>query len=118
MSQKPETIPVRPEESLDQEKLSIYLKGKLEATNTPLNIRQFPGGKANLTYHLSYKNYEYVLRRPPLGPVASGAHDMSREYSVLSTLHKSLTWHPKLIYMNRIHLLSVLHFLLWSENTA
>ena len=57
MSQKPDTIPVRPEESLDQEKLSIYLKGKLEGTNTPLNIRQFPGGKANLTYHLSYKNY-------------------------------------------------------------
>ena len=95
MSQKPDTIPVRPEESLDQEKLSIYLKGKLEGTNTPLNIRQFPGGKANLTYHLSYKNYEYVLRRPPLGPVASGAHDMSREYSVLSTLHKSFVLAPK-----------------------
>ena len=50
MSQKPDTIPVRPEESLNQEKLSVYLKGKLDGTNTPLNIRQFPGGKANLTY--------------------------------------------------------------------
>ena len=82
-------------ESLNQEKLSVYLKGKLDGTNTPLNIRQFPGGKANHTYHLSYKNYEYVLRRPPLGPVALGAHDMSREYSVLSTLHQTFTLAPK-----------------------
>ena len=43
MSQKPDTIPVRPEESLDQEKLLVYLKDKLKGTNTPLNIRQFPG---------------------------------------------------------------------------
>ena len=95
MSQNSDTISVRTEESLDHEKLSGYLKGKLEGSNNPLIIRQFPGGKANLTYHLSYKNYEYVLRRPPLGPVAPGAHDMSREYSVLSTLHKSFPLAPE-----------------------
>ena len=41
---------------------------------------------ANLTYLLSYPTVDLVLRRPPLGPVAPGAHDMGREYQVLSRL--------------------------------
>lgn len=50
---------------------------------TPL---QFPGGSANLTYLLRFADTELVLRRPPFGVVAPGAHDMRREYRVLSRL--------------------------------
>ena len=57
-------------------------------------MRQFARGKANLTYLLAFGEdggpvTEYVLRRPPLGPVAPGSHDMAREYRVLSTLWRA-----------------------------
>ena len=95
MSQTADTIPVRPEEAIDEQKLAEYLHGKLTGSDRPLAVRQFPGGKANLTYHLDYGSHEYVLRRPPLGPVAPGAHDMEREYSVLSVLHQAFPKAPK-----------------------
>ena len=47
---------------------------------------QFPNGAANLTYLLRFGDTELVLRRPPFGVVAPGAHDMKREYRVLSRL--------------------------------
>ena len=95
MSHNVDTISVRADEQFDEQKLGDFLKGKLEGSENPLTVRQFPGGKANLTYHLDYGPHEYVLRRPPLGPVAPSAHDMEREYSVLSVLHKSFPLAPK-----------------------
>ncbi len=47
---------------------------------------QFPNGAANLTYLLRFGETELVLRRPPFGTIAPGAHDMRREYRVLSRL--------------------------------
>ena len=95
MSHNVDTISVRADEKFDELKLSDFLKGKLEGSENPLHVRQFPGGKANLTYHLDYGSHEYVLRRPPLGPVAPTAHDMAREYSVLSVLHNTFPLAPK-----------------------
>ncbi len=61
-------------------------------------VRQFGGGKANLTYLLTFPdNTELVLRRPPLGPVAEAAHDMRREFRVLSRLWQSFDKAPKAI---------------------
>ncbi|MBT8216864.1 MAG: phosphotransferase family protein [Acidimicrobiia bacterium] len=57
------------------------------ATGEP-RIRQFGGGAANLTYELDFGEAVYVLRRPPLGPVAPRSHDMGREHTVLSRLHE------------------------------
>ena len=36
-----------------------------------------------------------MLRRPPLGPVAKSAHDMAREYKVLSVLHQAFPYAPQ-----------------------
>ena len=58
-------------------------------------MRQFGGGAANLTYLLDYQTHQYVLRRPPLGPVAPTAHDMGREYKVLSVLHQAYPYAPQ-----------------------
>ena len=95
MSHNIDTISVRSDEKIDVQKLAEFLKGKLKGSHNPLTVRQFPGGKANLTYHLDFNSHEYVLRRPPLGPVAPSAHDMGREFSVLSVLHKSFSLAPK-----------------------
>lgn len=90
-----DTIPVRADERFDAERLGAYLQGRLPgASGSPL-VRQFPGGAANLTYLLDYETHQYVLRRPPLGPVAQSAHDMAREYAVLSVLYRAFPYAPR-----------------------
>jgi aminoglycoside phosphotransferase (APT) family kinase protein len=95
----PELIDVRPDERFDASRVAEYLAGKLEGSDRPLSVRQFGGGHANLTYLLRYGDgddcVEYVLRRPPLGPVAATSHDMNREYRVLSKLWRAFPLAPR-----------------------
>lgn len=58
----------------------------LDQFPTSMSVLQFPGGRSNLTYLLRLDGREFVLRRPPLGKLAPGAHDMGREFRVLSRL--------------------------------
>ena len=81
-----ELIESRPDECLEVGRLEPYLRAHLPATDGPMTIRQFGGGHANLSYLIRFGGHEYVLRRPPLGPVALSSHDMKREYRVLSKL--------------------------------
>ncbi|KOF11134.1 aminoglycoside phosphotransferase [Planococcus glaciei] len=91
-----DTIPVRSGEELDQAKLMQFLKENIDGLpEGPLEIRQFGAGHSNLTYALSIKEWEAVLRRPPLGPVAPKAHDMEREFNILSTLYPVFPAAPK-----------------------
>src|SRR5438045_1592521 len=83
-----DTAAVRDEEALDAGTLSAYL-GKA------VSIEQFPGGHSNLTYLVAFDGAEYVLRRPPLGPVAPKAHDMVREFRILSAMHPVFPPAPK-----------------------
>ena len=95
LSNSQDIIPTRPDERFDEERLALYLAGQLPGSDNPLTIRQFSGGAANLTYLLDYGPAEYVLRRPPLGPVAASAHDMAREYRVLAVLHRAFPYAPR-----------------------
>jgi aminoglycoside phosphotransferase (APT) family kinase protein len=49
-------------------------------------VRQFSGGASNLTYLLRYPEQDLILRRPPAGTKAKGAHDMGREYRIQAAL--------------------------------
>ncbi len=80
-------IQVREGEELDTAKLEAYLRDHFALDGEPLEIRQFASGRSNLTYLLKIGRWEGVLRRPPLGQVAPKAHDMGREFRVLSHLH-------------------------------
>ena len=65
--------------------------------NTP-DVRQFGGGKANLTYLLTFpQGPELVLRRPPLGPLAASSHDMGREFRILSRLWQAFDKAPRAV---------------------
>ena len=90
-----DTIEVRSDERLDEQIVADFLRGKLPGAKNPLSVRQFGGGAANLTYLLDYGSHEYVLRRPPLGPVAPSAHDMARESKVLLRLWKAFPLAPR-----------------------
>lgn len=49
-------------------------------------VQLIAGGRSNLTYRLDFDGGQLVLRRPPLGHVLPTAHDMNREYRVLTAL--------------------------------
>ena len=76
--------PPRPGEELDQDRLAEYLRRALGLEGP--RVLQFPGGHSNLTYLVSAGGREVVLRRPPFGSTVKAAHDMGREFKVLSAL--------------------------------
>src|SRR5262245_25137869 len=98
-----ETADVRPDEVMDWPKVAEYLATRVDGAQGEMRVRQFPGGSANLTYLIAFgppngspeRPREFVLRRPPLGPVAPGAHDMVREHKVLSRLYAPFPRAPR-----------------------
>src|SRR5688500_10596773 len=81
-----ETTAVRAGEELDIEKLRTFLQAELAEPTAAIAIEQFPAGSSNLTYLVRLGTDEYVLRRPPFGNTVKTAHDMRREFEVLSKL--------------------------------
>lgn len=94
----PELSSIRPDEDFDHERLANHLRDKLPAAEGPIEVLQFPGGHSNLTYLLKFGANEYVLRRPPLGPLAPKAHDMGREFAILSRLYAVFPPAPRAYY--------------------
>ena len=89
---------IRPGEELDLAKLEPYLLANFPNQAGPLQVRQFPSGHSNLTYSLLLGARELVLRRPPFGSKVKSAHDMSREFRVLSKLHAAYPPAPEVLF--------------------
>ncbi len=95
MTTPDESRPVREEDAVDVEAVVAWLREHAEA-DVPAGlpeVRQFPGGASNLTYLLRWPAHdatdaprELILRRPPAGAKARGAHDMTREYTIQRAL--------------------------------
>jgi aminoglycoside phosphotransferase (APT) family kinase protein len=81
-----EAGPVRDGEQLDEARLGEYLAAHLPEAGGLLAVEQFHNGHSNLTYLLRLGDRELVLRRPPFGNRVKTAHDMGREYRILSRL--------------------------------
>ncbi len=97
-----DTRPVRPSEQLDWKGLESYVRERLAAALSgqfndalPMTVEQFPGGHSNLTYLLRFGDQEFVMRRPPFGPVPPRAHDMAREYRILAAVHPVYSLAPR-----------------------
>ncbi len=89
---------VRTGEALDHEKLESYLRGKFPGEPEPLVVKQYPSGHSNLTYFVQCGGREMVLRRPPFGSKVKSAHDMGREFRVLSKLHRVYPLAPEVLF--------------------
>ncbi len=77
---------IRPGEEVNVASLSAYLSRFPGFAVDDIEISQFPSGSSNLTYLVRIGKSEYVLRRPPFGNTVKTAHDMKREFNVLSKL--------------------------------
>lgn len=94
-----DTKPIRQGEELNAASLIAFLREQLGVKTDEIEILQFPGGSSNLTYCVRIDDEEYVLRRPPFGNQVKSAHDMSREFNVLSRLSAVYAPAPKpLVY--------------------
>jgi aminoglycoside phosphotransferase (APT) family kinase protein len=94
-TQDQETRSVRQGEELDVERLAEFLRHHIPEFAGELTVRQFPHGHSNLTYLIRSGTEEWVLRRPPFGNQVKSAHDMGREYRVLSGLSKVFAPAPR-----------------------
>ncbi|MCL2583460.1 MAG: phosphotransferase family protein [Streptosporangiales bacterium] len=65
---------------------SVIPSAKTAGAGAGLKAALIAGGKSNLTYEVTDGAATWILRRPPLGHVLATAHDMGREYRVMSAL--------------------------------
>jgi aminoglycoside phosphotransferase (APT) family kinase protein len=89
---------VRPGEDLELSKLEPFLHSHFPDEPGLLTLQQFPSGHSNLTYLLQFGSKELVLRRPPFGSKVKTAHDMGREFRVLSRLRSVYAPAPAVLF--------------------
>lgn len=103
--------PVRDEDAFDVARMHEWLQahaGPAYRSDLLPEVRQFAGGASNLTYLLRYPNGsesdsgaqpipELVLRRPPAGTKARGAHDIGREYRIQAAIADAFDLVPTMV---------------------
>jgi aminoglycoside phosphotransferase (APT) family kinase protein len=82
-------------EGLDTERIGAFIRDSIPGLRGEISILQFPSGYSNLTYLLTIGGDEFVLRRPPFGSKAKTAHDMAREFRILTALHPVFPYCPR-----------------------
>ena len=95
---------VRDEDAFDVERVAAWLRenasdavDRAELTGLP-EVRQFVGGASNLTYLLRFHSgRDLILRRPPFGTKAKGAHDMGREHDLQAALAGAFPLVPAMV---------------------
>lgn len=72
---------------IDLQSVTDWLTTNVEGLTPPFSFEQISGGHSNLTYRgVDREGTQFVLRRPPLGEVLATAHDMGREYRVITAV--------------------------------
>jgi aminoglycoside phosphotransferase (APT) family kinase protein len=103
--------PVRPGDELDWDRLAGFLQHRMDGLGPLVAAHQFLNGAANLTYLLEFADRRLVIRRPPFGQIAIGAHDMKREYRALSRLWRSYDRAPRAYLLCEDHSIAGADFL-------
>ncbi len=88
---------VRDGEQLDIAAVDAWLKKQTPGLQGQPQVTQYSGGASNWTYRLHYPDQDLILRRPPAGTKAKGAHDMGREYRIQAALRPVFPYVPKMI---------------------
>ncbi|HXQ62002.1 MAG TPA: phosphotransferase family protein [Acidimicrobiales bacterium] len=74
-------------EGVDVERVGKWITDTIGGVAPPLSFELIAGGRSNLTYRVTdAEGRTFALRRPPLSHVLPTAHDMAREYRVISAL--------------------------------
>jgi aminoglycoside phosphotransferase (APT) family kinase protein len=91
--------PVRDKHRFDEGKLQAYLQAHLDADFEELQILQFEGGQSNPTFQICAPDRSYVLRKKPPGKLLKSAHQVEREYRVMSALQDTEVPVPEMLHL-------------------
>lgn len=94
---------LRDEDRFDVEAVDAWLKEHVDGLEGQPEVRQFSRGASNLTYLLSYRNRDLILRRPPPGTKAKSAHNMVREHDVQKALSGVYPYVPEMLALCTDH---------------
>ena len=86
MTSDVEITAVREAHRFDEAALARYLAANLDGFDGGLEVGQFEGGQSNPTFHLKDNGRRYVLRKKPPGDLLPSAHQVDREYRVMTAL--------------------------------
>lgn len=89
MQHAPELVPVRDAHRFDEAALAEYLRRELPGFRGPLRVQQFEGGQSNPTFLLEAGGRAWVMRKKPPGKLLGSAHQVDREYRVMTALRGS-----------------------------
>jgi aminoglycoside phosphotransferase (APT) family kinase protein len=77
-------------EGIDRDGVGAWFEANVPEAQPPLSFARISGGHSNLTYAVTDAcGRAWALRRPPLGDRLASAHDMAREYRVISALQEA-----------------------------
>jgi aminoglycoside phosphotransferase (APT) family kinase protein len=93
---EPEITPVRAAHRFDERALASFLDQRLGGS-VPLRVSQFEGGQSNPTFLVERGAERLVLRKKPPGRLLPSAHQVDREYRVMSALRKTAVPVPETI---------------------
>jgi aminoglycoside phosphotransferase (APT) family kinase protein len=88
-----------PEGLIDVRALETFLRQQLPPQEGKLVVEKHQAGFSNETFYVSWGPKQWVLRRPPRGDILPTAHDMAREFRVLSGLAPTGVRVPKPVVM-------------------
>jgi aminoglycoside phosphotransferase (APT) family kinase protein len=80
---------------LDLDALGAWFAAEIPGAGDRLDATMIHGGRSNLTYVVTDGAHEWIVRRPPPGDVLATAHDMTREYRVMSSLQDTAVPVPR-----------------------
>lgn len=109
---------IREGEELDLAKIDAYMKSIVTGLEGEVEVTQFPGGASNLTYQIAYGEKAFILRRPPFGKIAKGAHDMLREANIMKALNPVYPYVPDIIDICEDESILGCHFYLMEKLTG
>lgn len=84
---------------LDVPALAAYLRRAGVAAADTIHVARLSGGRSNMTYGVEVDGARWVLRTPPLGEVLATAHDVTREYRVMTALASSAVPVPQTVLL-------------------
>ena len=94
-----ELTEVREQHRFDEKKLRSYLQKHIDGNFEVMEILQFEGGQSNPTFQISIPEKSFVLRKKPPGKLLKSAHQVEREYRVMSALRDTDVPVPETLHL-------------------
>jgi aminoglycoside phosphotransferase (APT) family kinase protein len=86
-----QTAPV-PEPLVDEQRIATWMDEQDLARGEPITVTRITTGHSNEVFRVERGDVVAVLRRPPRTPLSPTAHDMAREFRVLTAFHGAAGW--------------------------